>query len=176
MIVFIYYAYSSAGYFDRERGRSCSYYWLHQRIKGKCTFAGYYDPWLYCRILWDFGAGDYCAPGTRLIMITIMKRNQQYVVHNMILGSRLLKKTNHSPYFTLRPFYAFWVWNFYFTQGILPLKDALVNEPEDHIKSAAAWSLCQIGRHTPGIKSIGYRKFTTPWMLFYCVLFFRLFV
>ena len=34
-------------------------------------------------------------------------------------------------------------------QGILPLKDALVNESEDHIKSAAAWSLCQIGRHTP---------------------------
>ena len=34
-------------------------------------------------------------------------------------------------------------------QGILPLKDALVNETEDHIKSAAAWSLCQIGRHTP---------------------------
>jgi 3-methyladenine DNA glycosylase AlkD len=34
-------------------------------------------------------------------------------------------------------------------QGILPLKDALVNETEDHIKSAAAWSLCQVGRHTP---------------------------
>lgn len=34
-------------------------------------------------------------------------------------------------------------------QGLLPLKDALVNEPEDHIKAAAAWSLGQIGRHTP---------------------------
>lgn len=34
-------------------------------------------------------------------------------------------------------------------QGILPLKDALQNESEDHIKSAAAWSLGQLGRHTP---------------------------
>merc|ERR1719229_2088823 len=34
-------------------------------------------------------------------------------------------------------------------QGILPLKDALVNEPEDYIKAASAWSLGQIGRHTP---------------------------
>lgn len=34
-------------------------------------------------------------------------------------------------------------------QGIVPLKDALVNEPEDHIKAASAWSLGQIGRHTP---------------------------
>ena len=34
-------------------------------------------------------------------------------------------------------------------QGILPLKDALVNEEEDYIKAAAAWSLGQIGRHTP---------------------------
>ena len=34
-------------------------------------------------------------------------------------------------------------------QGILPLKDALVNEPEPHIKSAACWSMGQIGRHTP---------------------------
>eukprot|EP00455_Lapot_gusevi_P054943 TRINITY_DN8894_c0_g1_i12.p1 TRINITY_DN8894_c0_g1~~TRINITY_DN8894_c0_g1_i12.p1 ORF type:complete len:359 (+),score=103.50 TRINITY_DN8894_c0_g1_i12:30-1079(+) len=34
-------------------------------------------------------------------------------------------------------------------QGILPLKDSLVSESEDHIKAAAAWSLCQIGRHTP---------------------------
>lgn len=33
--------------------------------------------------------------------------------------------------------------------GIIPLKDALQNEPEDHMKSAAAWSLGQIGRHTP---------------------------
>lgn len=29
-----------------------------------------------------------------------------------------------------------------------PLKDALVNEPEDHIKAAAAWSLGQIGGHS----------------------------
>lgn len=34
-------------------------------------------------------------------------------------------------------------------QGVMPLKDALVNESEDHIKAAAAWSLGQIGRHTP---------------------------
>jgi len=33
-------------------------------------------------------------------------------------------------------------------QGIIPLKDALVNEPEDHIKAAAAWSLDRVGRHT----------------------------
>lgn len=29
-----------------------------------------------------------------------------------------------------------------------PLKDALVNEQEDHIKAAAAWSLGQIGSHS----------------------------
>lgn len=34
-------------------------------------------------------------------------------------------------------------------QGVLPLKDALVSESEDHIKAAAAWSLGQVGRHTP---------------------------
>merc|ERR1719273_3087769 len=34
-------------------------------------------------------------------------------------------------------------------QGVLPLKDALVNEPEDYIRAASAWSLGQIGRHTP---------------------------
>jgi hypothetical protein len=34
-------------------------------------------------------------------------------------------------------------------QGVFPLKDALVNETEDHIKAAAAWSLGQIGRHSP---------------------------
>jgi len=33
--------------------------------------------------------------------------------------------------------------------GILPLKDALVNEQEDHVKAAAAWSVGQLGRHTP---------------------------
>merc|ERR1712232_730557 len=32
--------------------------------------------------------------------------------------------------------------------GIPPLKEALINEPEDHLKSAAAWSLGQIGRHS----------------------------
>lgn len=32
--------------------------------------------------------------------------------------------------------------------GIPPLLDALSNEEEDHIKSASAWSLGQIGRHT----------------------------
>jgi 3-methyladenine DNA glycosylase AlkD len=35
------------------------------------------------------------------------------------------------------------------SQGVPTLKDALVNEGEDHIKAAAAWSLGQIGRHTP---------------------------
>jgi len=34
-------------------------------------------------------------------------------------------------------------------QGILPLKDSLINEQEDYIRAAAAWSLGQIGRHTP---------------------------
>lgn len=34
-------------------------------------------------------------------------------------------------------------------QGILPLKEALMTESEDHIKAAAAWSLGQLGRHTP---------------------------
>eukprot|EP00466_Bigelowiella_natans_P016454 jgi/Bigna1/92383/estExt_fgenesh1_pm.C_190011 len=35
------------------------------------------------------------------------------------------------------------------SQGIRPLKDALISEPEDHIKAASAWSLGQIGRHSP---------------------------
>jgi len=35
------------------------------------------------------------------------------------------------------------------SKGIPPLKDALINEPEDHLKAAAAWSLGQIGRHSP---------------------------
>mmetsp|Transcript_17153 Transcript_17153/g.8108 ORF Transcript_17153/g.8108 Transcript_17153/m.8108 type:complete len:80 (+) Transcript_17153:953-1192(+) len=34
------------------------------------------------------------------------------------------------------------------SKGISPLKDALINEPEDHIKAASAWSLGQIGRHS----------------------------
>jgi len=34
-------------------------------------------------------------------------------------------------------------------QGIVPIKDALVNEKEDHIKAAAAWSLSQLGKHSP---------------------------
>merc|ERR1712013_117330 len=34
-------------------------------------------------------------------------------------------------------------------QGLLPLKDALINESEDYIRAAAAWSVGQIGRHTP---------------------------
>jgi len=33
-------------------------------------------------------------------------------------------------------------------QGIVPLKDALLNEEEDHLKAAAVWSLGQIGRHS----------------------------
>jgi len=35
------------------------------------------------------------------------------------------------------------------SKGIPPLKDALIHEPEDHLKAASAWSLGQIGRHTP---------------------------
>jgi hypothetical protein len=35
------------------------------------------------------------------------------------------------------------------SKGISPLKEALLNEPEDHLKAAAAWSLGQIGRHSP---------------------------
>jgi hypothetical protein len=27
------------------------------------------------------------------------------------------------------------------SKGISPLKEALINEPEDHLKAAAAWSL-----------------------------------
>jgi hypothetical protein len=34
-------------------------------------------------------------------------------------------------------------------EGLSPLLDALTTEVEDHIKSASAWSLGQIGRHTP---------------------------
>ncbi|KAI5056375.1 hypothetical protein GOP47_0028193 [Adiantum capillus-veneris] len=34
------------------------------------------------------------------------------------------------------------------SNGIPPLLDALCNEQEDHIKSASAWSLGQIGRHS----------------------------
>ena len=35
------------------------------------------------------------------------------------------------------------------SKGVDPIKDALVHESEDHIKAAAAWTLGQIGRHTP---------------------------
>ncbi|GBG87410.1 hypothetical protein CBR_g45467 [Chara braunii] len=35
------------------------------------------------------------------------------------------------------------------SKGIAPIMHALVNEPEDHVKSASAWSLGQIGRHSP---------------------------
>lgn len=35
------------------------------------------------------------------------------------------------------------------SKGIPPLKDALVNEPEDHVKAGAAWAIGQIGRHSP---------------------------
>ncbi|KAJ3110875.1 Sperm-associated antigen 6 [Phlyctochytrium bullatum] len=34
-------------------------------------------------------------------------------------------------------------------KGVSPLAQALVTEPEEHIKSACAWSLGQIGRHSP---------------------------
>ena len=35
------------------------------------------------------------------------------------------------------------------SKGVTPLKDALITEPEDHIKAAAAWALGQVGRHSP---------------------------
>jgi 3-methyladenine DNA glycosylase AlkD len=35
------------------------------------------------------------------------------------------------------------------SKGITPVKNALISEPEDHIKAASAWTLGQIGRHTP---------------------------
>jgi len=35
------------------------------------------------------------------------------------------------------------------SKGVVPLYTALVEEPEDHIKSAAAWALGQTGRHSP---------------------------
>jgi len=35
------------------------------------------------------------------------------------------------------------------SKGVAPLKDALTNEPEDHLKASAAWSLGMIGRHSP---------------------------
>jgi len=34
-------------------------------------------------------------------------------------------------------------------QGVVVLSIALAEEPEDHIQAASAWSLGQIGRHTP---------------------------
>ena len=33
--------------------------------------------------------------------------------------------------------------------GVPALKDALINEPEDHIRAATVWTLGQIGRHSP---------------------------
>jgi 3-methyladenine DNA glycosylase AlkD len=35
------------------------------------------------------------------------------------------------------------------SKGVTPLKHALMDEKEDHIKAASAWSLGQMGRHTP---------------------------
>lgn len=34
-------------------------------------------------------------------------------------------------------------------KAIPPLKDALMNEAEDHIQAAAAWTLGQLGGHSP---------------------------
>ena len=34
-------------------------------------------------------------------------------------------------------------------KGVLPLSQALVSEPEEHVKAAAAWALGQVGRHSP---------------------------
>lgn len=35
------------------------------------------------------------------------------------------------------------------SKGVVPLYASLVEEPEDHIKSASAWALGQVGRHSP---------------------------
>lgn len=35
------------------------------------------------------------------------------------------------------------------SNALPPLVDALEHEPEDHLKGASAWSLGQIGKHTP---------------------------
>ena len=35
------------------------------------------------------------------------------------------------------------------SKTVAPLKEALVMEPEDHVKAASAWTLGQIGRLTP---------------------------
>lgn len=35
------------------------------------------------------------------------------------------------------------------SKGVQPLSEALVSEPEEHIKAACAWALGQIGRHSP---------------------------
>lgn len=35
------------------------------------------------------------------------------------------------------------------SKAIPPLKEALISEPEDHIKAACVWTIGQIGRHTP---------------------------
>jgi len=35
------------------------------------------------------------------------------------------------------------------SKGVAPLVNALVNELEDHLKAASAWSLGQVGRHSP---------------------------
>merc|ERR1712224_848344 len=48
------------------------------------------------------------------------------------------------------------------SKGIPPLKDALINEPEDHLKAAAAWSLGQIGRHTPDHARLGRGRLPPP--------------
>ena len=34
------------------------------------------------------------------------------------------------------------------TKGIVPLKEALIKEPDDLVKAAAAWTLGQIGGHS----------------------------
>lgn len=35
------------------------------------------------------------------------------------------------------------------SKGLYPLKDAIIKEPEDHVKAACAWTFGQIGRHSP---------------------------
>jgi hypothetical protein len=49
--------------------------------------------------------------------------------------------------------------------GIPPLLDAIDNEGEDHIKSASAWSIGQIGKHGPSHALTAARDGALPKLL-----------
>ena len=47
-------------------------------------------------------------------------------------------------------------------QGLPPLVEAVQEEEEDHMKAAAAWTIGQIGRHTPDhakVRNYSAKKF-----------------